>query len=147
MHSKQHRVLVVDDHPLSRSALLLSMQLRGYVCHGVASPDEALAAIEEFRPDVVLLEWTFRDPRHHGLGLARKLRARSLELGQQLSVIIVSSADQPTDFREREGVEAYFTKPVASHVLAAAVAEISGRWLHADEHATDDATSREELSS
>jgi DNA-binding response OmpR family regulator len=120
----KHRVLVVDEDALSRKAMLLSFRIRGYVCNSAASPDEALAALDDFRPHIVLLEWAFRDPRHQGLGLARKLRHRSLELRRHVSIVVVSCADQPTDFRQREGVDAYFTKPVAPHVLEAAVAEI-----------------------
>lgn len=121
------RVLIVDDHALSARAMLLMFRARGYECVAVATPDDAIASIESFRPHVIVLEWAFRDPRHRGLGCAARLRTRSCELGWPVSIVIASCADQPLEFCDREGVDRYFTKPVAPHVLRAAVRELAAR--------------------
>jgi len=49
------RILILDDHALSRRALLGAFRLRGHVCDEVDTAEAALAAIETFAPDVVLL--------------------------------------------------------------------------------------------
>jgi hypothetical protein len=56
----EHRVLVVDEDALFRKAMLLSFRVRGYVCNSAASSDEALSALDDFGPHIVLLEWAFR---------------------------------------------------------------------------------------
>ena len=121
------RLLVVDDHALSRKAILAVLRVRGYECAGVGTAGDAVCGIESFAPHVVILEWAFRDPRQCGLGLAEKLRHRSLELARPLSIVVVSHAEQPMAFRVREGVDAYFTKPVAPHVLVAVVDELAAQ--------------------
>src|SRR3954447_17258676 len=50
-------VLIVDDHPAFRSLARALMELEGYAVVGEAEDGEtALAAVEELRPDVVLLD-------------------------------------------------------------------------------------------
>ena len=83
--------------------------MHGHVCEQVGTAAAAIAAIDSFRPEIVILEWSFRDGS--GRGLAAALRARSLTHGQPLLVIAFSSLDEPPEFRSSEQVDAYFTKP------------------------------------
>lgn len=115
------RVLIVDDHPLSRNSVALMLKLRGYDVLAVATAEEALASITTFAPDVVVLEWAFRGMPERGRGLSATMRTRSALLGRALSVIVTSHVDEPHGFRDEEDVEAYFTKPVAPHVLDSAI--------------------------
>lgn len=115
-------MLIVDDHPLSRQAALLTLRLRGYECLAVATADEALSSIDTFCPRVVVMEWAFRNPQDSGLGLANALRTRSN--GRPLGIVVVSCADETPGFREQEGVDAYFRKPVPLHVLVDAIAAL-----------------------
>ncbi|MGI5329121.1 response regulator transcription factor [Actinomadura nitritigenes] len=76
MDSPPIRVLIVDDDALVRSGL--SMMLAGAgdleVVGGVADGAEAVPAVNEHRPDVVLMD--IRMPRLDGLAATELLRAR-----------------------------------------------------------------------
>lgn len=120
--SRCTRVLVVDEHALSRKVVALMLKMSGHETLAVASVADALDSIVTFGPDVVVLEWVFRRAPEIGRGLAATMRARSAELGRALNVIVASHADQPPTFLDEEEVDAYLTKPVAPQVLLLAIA-------------------------
>jgi CheY-like chemotaxis protein len=70
------RILVVDDKFQSRWDIAgwLSAFLNGVAVESAASADEALAAIEERRPDLVLAAHPL--PEIDGVALARQVKAR-----------------------------------------------------------------------
>ncbi len=74
---KEVRVLIVDDHPLFRSGLVLWLNNQpGYVCCGEAdSVKSAREAVLRTTPDVVLLD--LRLPDGDGLDLLRELAGQS----------------------------------------------------------------------
>ena len=69
------RILVVDDHPVVRSGLsALLRTIEGLAVVGEASDGEsAIAAVEEHRPDVVLMD--VRLPGIDGIESTRRIRA------------------------------------------------------------------------
>ncbi|HEY3802974.1 MAG TPA: response regulator [Kofleriaceae bacterium] len=109
------RILVVDDYLDSRFVTCVALTMRGYTCDHVGGSADALAAIESFRPDVVVLEWALRDGS--GIGLAARLREASSALGIALRVIAVSSQWEPWGLSTTEGFERYFSKPVSMDEL------------------------------
>ena len=113
---KVGRILVVDDHLGSRVAVSLAFRQLGYECEHVGIPADALVAIESFRPEAVLFEWSLRDGS--GLGLARRFRLLSLQLGRPLRVIVLSTQAEPGGFRDREEVDDYVVKPARAAELA-----------------------------
>ena len=66
------RVLVVDDDALTRDALLDMLSQAGASVHAVGSVEEALRAMAEFRPGVLLSDLAM--PDQDGLALIRRLR-------------------------------------------------------------------------
>jgi DNA-binding NarL/FixJ family response regulator len=72
------RVVVADDHPLFREgvALLLGLHDDIEVVAQAADGNEAVAAVAEHRPDVVVLD--VRMPRCDGWGVLRVLRERGI---------------------------------------------------------------------
>ena len=112
------RVLIVDEHALSRAVLTAAFQLRGHVCRAVATVAEALLSVDVFAPDIAIIEWNFRDGS--GRQLSRRLRTRSTESGRPLRVIALSALDEPHDFRLDESIDAYFVKPTHSADIEAA---------------------------
>jgi excisionase family DNA binding protein len=50
------RVLLVDDDEKVRELVRVSLEFEGYVVREAASADEGLAAIEEAKPDLILLD-------------------------------------------------------------------------------------------
>lgn len=87
-HERNPRVLIVDDHVMSNRVMTLVMRSRGFPCIAATNEAEALVLVEEFRPDVVLLEWANRMNRE----VERVARIRSLAAagGRSVAVIVVT---------------------------------------------------------
>src|SRR5690606_24222218 len=67
------RVLVVDDNRDAAESLRLVLELEGHDVEAVHGPAEAVAAVETFRPDIVLLDIGL--PDMDGYEVARRIRA------------------------------------------------------------------------
>jgi CheY-like chemotaxis protein len=108
MTAKQ--VLVVDDNSLSRKLLNDILSAEGYrVCHA-ASGSEALSAIAEERPDVVLLDIMM--PGMDGFEVVRRLRA---DKTTHMPPIVMVTALDDEGSRARlaaSGVNHVLTKPI-----------------------------------
>jgi len=85
------RVLVVDDHPFVRDGLRAFLQLQDgiEVVGEAADGEDALAAAERLRPDVVLVDLVM--PRLDGLGALRALRER---LPGARAIVLTSFLDE-----------------------------------------------------
>jgi len=81
------RILVVDDEPEVRQLMEQFLSHRGYDVHIVENGKLALAAVDTFMPDVVLLDMHM--PVMDGLETLRRLTARS----PSLPVIMVTVND------------------------------------------------------
>src|SRR2546421_12967430 len=81
-------VLIVDDHPSFRASARALLQAEGFEVVGEAADGaEALRAVEELHPDVVLLDVQL--PDIDGFEVAKRL----CELGSPPKVILTSSRD------------------------------------------------------
>ncbi len=116
------RILVIDDYAATRTLAKQVLAMRGHLCEAVGTALAALRAVEWFKPDVAILEWSLRDGS--GLGLAEQLRARTRVQGRSLVVAELSALDRPSDFCE--DVDAYFTKPVCLQEIE----QLCGSLLH-----------------
>ena len=67
--TQSYRVLLADDQPDIRDALRLLLKREGYETHGVASPADALAAIESREFDAVLMDIVEQSPRPPPIGM------------------------------------------------------------------------------
>ena len=74
MSVSQARILVVDDEPNIRTTLARSLDLEGFDVSVAADAAEAIAAIDEQQPDLVLLD--LRLPDHDGLWVVEQLAGR-----------------------------------------------------------------------
>ena len=82
------RVLLVDDHPVSRAACRALLRTQGAdVIADVAPGEEAIAIAEALWPDVAIVDVTPDDDR--GVLIARRLRG----LASAPAVVLTSSAD------------------------------------------------------
>ena len=117
------RFLVVDEHWCSRAATRLALSLKGHRCLAVATALEALDAVDIFAPEVVLLEWDFRDGS--GIGLARQMRDRAAANGRRLVVIATSAQPKRLFIRACEELDAYLVKPASVLEIEATLAELT----------------------
>ena len=104
------RVLVVDDDPLILKVVATVLDMRdAYVVQMVTSADEALAAVDDQRPALVVTDVMM--PGMDGFELTRELRRRpDLE---RLPIVLLTARDSSADRAEAEeaGGDAYLTKP------------------------------------
>jgi CheY-like chemotaxis protein len=80
------RVLVLDDQQYLRDIIVAIVQDAGYPALAVATADEALARMEQLRPELLVLDMSL--PGISGLQLLDQLRAD--EAWRTLPVIMVS---------------------------------------------------------
>lgn len=132
------RILIVDDHAIVRHgiALLLSKHPEFVVCGEAGTVDEARAAADRLKPDLVLMDITLKD--RNGLDLVREWRERL----PQVRAVVLSMHDE-REYAERAlraGARGYVMKENADEVLLEALhtvqrgevyasAEVSARML------------------
>jgi two-component system nitrate/nitrite response regulator NarP len=93
----KNRVLIVDDHPMIRSAVAALLQGSDFeVAASAGSADMAVYAIAEHDPDIVILDLAM--PGGSGLDVLRQLRGQ----GDKRPVIILTAAIE--DFRLRDAL-------------------------------------------
>ena len=71
------RILVVDDDERALELLIAALRGEGYVAKGVADGVTAEAEVQDFRPDLVLVDVQLGDGTVDGLTVARRLRTSS----------------------------------------------------------------------
>lgn len=110
------RVLLVEDHALVREGLrsLLSQYDDIQVVGEAASVGDAVAAVEETSPDVILLD--LRLGGESGTDVARELRAR----GNAAKILVLSVHGTSRSLRDAlaAGADGYLLKSVSGHQLA-----------------------------
>jgi DNA-binding NarL/FixJ family response regulator len=113
------RVLLVDDQKLIRQGIrvLLSTEDGIEVAGEAGDGREALALIEQVRPEVVLMD--VRMPGMDGVAATREIIARYPEIG----VIILTTFDDEAYIFEglRAGARGYLLKDISSEEMAEAV--------------------------
>ena len=111
------RVLVVDDEPALRDALESSLAFEGYEVTTASDGLEALDAIAEKSPDLVLLDIMM--PRMDGLTTVRRLRSR----GDTVPVLMLTARDAVGDRVTGldVGADDYLAKPFELDELLARV--------------------------
>ena len=113
------RILLVDDQALFREGLrtLLSLHADIDVVGEAGNGQEALAAAEKLRPDVVLMD--LRMPVLDGVAATRRLR----ESGHPARVIVLTTFDDDDTVFDglRAGAVGYLLKDVSSDKLVEAI--------------------------
>jgi CheY-like chemotaxis protein len=118
-------ILVVDDNAVNAKLLSFVLARAGYPVRVAGNAAEALAALDEFAPHLVLMD--LQMPGMDGLALTRRLRAdpkwRSL-------IIIAVTAYAMVGDRERAleaGCDDYVTKPIDTRTLPARIVQFLGQ--------------------
>lgn len=113
------RVMVVDDHEVLRDGLkfMLRNEIELVIVAEAADGEEALARVDQVRPDVMLLDLNM--PVMGGLEILRRLR----EFHPDLPIVILTMYDDPeyVDEALRSGASGYLLKSVGGEELVRAI--------------------------
>ena len=85
--SRPARILIIDDHEITRAALRALLRTEGIAVADAQTGDPAITAAIAFRPDVVIVDVTPADP---GFLIAHRLQA----LPDAPAVVLTSSASR-----------------------------------------------------
>ena len=114
------RVLVVDDEPVIAAYHSLILEEAHMITCQVHNPESVLDVLEEFRPDLVLMDMYM--PGCNGRDLAKLVRQVPDYFGLPI-VFLSSETDKRKQFSAmRVGAEGFLTKPIQPEDLVAAVA-------------------------
>ena len=118
------RILIADDEPNIVVSLEFLMKQRGYDVRVVSDGAAALAAVREFRPDLVLLDVMM--PTVSGYDVCQKLREDPTV--QNVKIIMLSAKGRDVEVSKgvAVGADAYVTKPFATRELVAKVEAMLG---------------------
>ncbi|MEH2058000.1 MAG: response regulator [Nostoc sp.] len=126
------RVLVVDDEADTRNFLSFMFEEYGAFATAVASVDEALAVLEQAKPDILISDIGMSE--QDGYTLIRKLRSLEPEKGGRIPAIALTAYTREEDRLEAlaAGFQQHLSKPIDPNKLIAAVANVlelgSGEW-------------------
>ena len=127
----RRRILIVDDHPVVREGLTqqLNREPDLRVCAEASNAPQALAAVEEQKPDLVLVDLNL--PGRSGLELIRDVRA----VAPQLPMLVLSMHDESV-FAERvlrAGGRGYVSKEAGGDKLMEAIRRVLSGQIYVSE--------------
>jgi two-component system OmpR family response regulator len=111
----EQRILVVDDEASIVDAVPTALRYEGYDVAEASTGREALSAVAQFEPDLVVLDWML--PDIEGIEVGRRLR----EQGFKTAVLFLTAKDATENKVEalRAGGDDYVTKPFSLAELVA----------------------------
>ncbi|WP_437786704.1 ATP-binding protein [Sorangium sp. So ce1097] len=119
------RVLVVDDEADAGEVAGAMLRQLGGEPRVVCSAEEALRALAEFRPDILISDLGM--PHEDGFALMRRVRALPPDAGSAIPAIAITAYARRED-RQRAlaaGFHLYLTKPVDAAALSEAVSSLA----------------------
>ena len=118
MHSPP-RILIVDDNETNRDILMTRLGAHGYDLKQAADGEEALAAVKEHLPDLILLDVMM--PKLDGIEVCKRLKADT-SLPFMPIILCTAKADTKDVVSGLEaGADEYLTKPIDQVALVARV--------------------------
>ncbi|MDE2490840.1 MAG: response regulator [Elusimicrobia bacterium] len=111
--SERRKILVADDEPSIREILSIQLARMGYEVVLADDGEEAVAAYEAHRPDLVLLDVMM--PRVNGLDACSRIRALEKKSGRRVPVIFLTARDSTHDKTSAalSGGDDFVAKPVS----------------------------------
>jgi signal transduction histidine kinase/CheY-like chemotaxis protein len=119
------RILIAEDHEISRRLLKTLVEIRGHIATAVSNGNEALREIKQHEFDVVLMD--IHMPEMDGLEATAAIRRN--ETGGRVPIIALT-AESASGLREHylaAGITEYLPKPVKPEALFALIESIGRR--------------------
>ena len=116
------KVLIADDEPNIVVSLEFLMKQKGYDVKVVSNGEDALNAVAEFGPDLILLDVMM--PRMSGYDVCQKVRENPAWQGIKIIMLSAKGRDVEVTKGMAVGADAYVTKPFSTQSLVATVGEM-----------------------
>ena len=119
------RILVADDNEDAREMMRYFLESEGHTVATAGDGPSALAAVEEFRPEVAVLDIGM--PGLNGYKVAEQIRHANRH--QSLTLVALSGLGQAEDKRRatEAGFDVHFTKPIDIPALTKLLASIAAQ--------------------
>lgn len=125
MSNLQPNVLIVEDEPSLVELLSYNLEKAGFQIHIARDGEEALLAVEERKPDLILLDWML--PYVSGIEICRRIR-RNPETRNVPIIILTARGEENDRIRGLEaGADDYVVKPFSPSELVARVRAVLRR--------------------
>lgn len=125
MQKVKPKILIADDEPNIVTALDYLLRNSGYEVRAASNGEEALAQVESFLPDVVLMDIMM--PLKSGYEVCQRMRERPE--WSHIKIVMVSAKGRDAEVTKglSLGADLYVTKPFSSHELVDAIDRLVGR--------------------
>lgn len=119
MADARRKVLIVDDEPNIVTALEFLLKRSGYDVRAASNGEEALAMVESYVPDVVLLDVMM--PVRSGYDVCQRMRERAE--WRHIRIVMLSAKGREAEVNKglSLGADLYITKPFSTQELIAAI--------------------------
>lgn len=121
----RQRVLIVEDDPALIELLKYNLETEGFETSIVEDGDEAMAAMEDEQPNLVILDWML--PNTSGIEICRQIRQNPAS--KDVPVIMLTARTEEADRVRglKTGADDYVVKPFSPKELLARIDAIMRR--------------------
>ncbi|MBF0179270.1 MAG: response regulator [Magnetococcales bacterium] len=119
-----HEILIVDDAPNIVLSLEFLMKKEGFAVRSVGDGEEALRAVEEKRPDLILLDVMM--PKKNGYEVCEAIRANPAWQGIRIIMLTAKGREVEQEKGLALGADDYVIKPFSTRELVVKVRAMLG---------------------
>lgn len=117
-------ILVVDDSQAELDMMIAYLTQAGYKIVSANNGEDAIAKVLEDKPDAVVTDWMM--PNMGGLDICRKLRKNPETANIPVVACTAKNRDVDRMWANKQGINAYVTKPCTQEELVGAVKGLIG---------------------
>ena len=118
------RILIADDEPNIVVSLEFLMKRMGHLVRVANTGEDALCAVREFQPDLILLDVMM--PHMSGYDLCQSVRENPAWSGIKILMLSAKGRDIDVTKGIAVGADGYLTKPFSTRELTAKVQQLLG---------------------
>lgn len=120
---RSKRIVVVDDSPTTRKFVSDTLRSSGFEVFTANDGEAATGLVNQIMPDLVVLDIIL--PKKNGFQVCRELKTS--EATRDINIVLLSSKSKESDrfWGQRQGADAYLTKPVNPDELLTIVSALA----------------------